>query len=78
MTNPPIELSDEQLNERLAELERRLAKLEAKPRPNRDRCRWYVLKGVRFWYPRCWGGLYGADGCYCPRTISQPIERKEG
>lgn len=32
-------------------------------------CRWmHDPKIGRWWYPECMGGIYGREGCTCPRT----------
>ncbi len=29
------------------------------------RCGFYTVNGEKCWIPRCYGGIYGKDGCYC-------------
>lgn len=32
------------------------------------RCHWANDPEIgKWWYPHCYGGLYGPEGCYCPR-----------
>lgn len=39
-------------------------------------CRWMHDPEIgRWWYPQCIGGIYGKEGCTCPRSAKAKQDR---
>lgn len=64
-------MTDAEIEKRLSSLEQRMALMEQriKRKDAPDICRMIDgANGVKYWLPRCVGGIQGKEGCTCTRN----------